>query len=73
MFTIVVFHKESKKVILALPLEFDRSVGIKSLDTMIHRDYDYRVYDNMSPVFYKDEVGDICLKPNTFIVNSKSL
>ena len=73
MFSIVVYHRDTNKVILALPLSFDRATHIQQLDSLLHNAYDYRVYCDMSPVYYEDDDGDICLKPNSFIVNSNLL
>ena len=73
MFKIIVYHKETNKIILDLPLLFDKNTQIKQLDTLLHDEYDYRVYCGMSPVYYRDDVGDICLKPNSFIINSEML
>lgn len=56
-----------------LPLIFDVETRIRQLDTMLHNDYDFRVYCGMDPVFYEDEVGDICLKSNAFLINSNEL
>ena len=56
-----------------LPLIFDQVVHIRQLDSLLHDDYDYRVYCGMDPVFYEDEDGDICLKPNAFLINSELL
>ena len=56
-----------------LPLIFDTVTNIRQLDTLLSNDFDYRVYCDMSPVFYEDEDGDICLKPNAFIINSELL
>ena len=73
MFRIVIYHIESRKIILDLPLIFDRVTNIRQLDTILHNDYDYRVYCGMDPVFYEDDDGDICLKPNAFLINSELL
>lgn len=73
MFRIIVYHIETRKIIMDLPLTFDRSTVINQLDSLLHKDYDYRVYCDMSPVLYEDDVGDICLKPNAFVVNSELL
>ena len=56
-----------------LPLIFDVQTNIRQLDTLLHNDYDYRVYCGMDPVFYEDADGDICLKPNAFLINSELL
>lgn len=56
-----------------LPLIFDVETYIRQLDTILHNDYDFRVYCGTSPVIYEDEDGDICLKPNAFVINSELL
>lgn len=73
MFTLVVYHKETRKIILVLPLQFDKDVGIKGLDYIMHNGYDYATFVNTEPVFGKDSDGDIILKPNSFIINSKDI
>ena len=73
MFRIVVYHIETRKIIMDLPLIFDVQTHIRQLDGLLHNDYDYRVYCGMVPVFYEDEDGDICLKPNVFLINSELL
>ena len=73
MLRIVVYHIETGKIIMDLPLIFDQVVHIRQLDSLLHDDYDYRVYCGMDPVFYEDEDGDICLKPNAFLINSELL
>ena len=73
MFRIVVYHIETRKIIMDLPLIFDKETYIRQLDTLLHADYDYRVYCGMNPVFYEDDDGDICLKPNAFLINSELL
>ena len=56
-----------------LPLIFDGATYIRQLDTLLHNDYDYRVYCCMEPVFYEDDDGDVCIKPNAFLINSELL
>lgn len=73
MFRIVIYHIETRKIIMDLPLIFDTVVHIRQLDSLLHNDYDYRVYCDMTPVFYEDDDGDICLKPNSFLINSELL
>ena len=73
MFRIVVYHVETRKIIMDLPLIFDVVANIKALDTLLHYNYDFRVFCGMEPVFYEDEDGDICLKPNAFLINSSEL
>lgn len=73
MFRIVVYHVETRKIIMDLPLIFDVETRIRQLDSMLHEDYDYRIYCGMSPVFYEDEDGDVCLNPNAFLINSNKL
>ena len=73
MFTIVVYHRGTGKIISCIPLIFDRVTNIRQLDGILHNDYDYRIYCGMEPVLYKDEDGDIFLKPNAFIINSEML
>ena len=73
MFTVIVYHRETQKIILCLPLIFDRVTNIKQLDGILHDEYDYRVYCGMDPVYYVDDDDDICLKPNAFIINSEML
>lgn len=52
---------------------FDVKTHIRQLDTLLHNDYDFRVYCGMSPVIYEDDDGDVCLKPNAFIMHSEML
>lgn len=73
MFRIVVYHVETRKIIMDLPLIFDTVTNIRQLDTLLSNDFDYRVYCGMDPVFYEDEDGDICINPNAFLINSKLL
>ena len=73
MLEIIVYHKETNKIILALPLMFDKDTCIKQLDALLHDCYDYRIYCGMKPVCYRDDDGDICLKPNSFVINSEML
>lgn len=73
MFRIVVYHIETRKIIMDLPLIFDTVTHIRQLDTLLSNDFDYRVYCGMSPVFYEDDDGDICLNPNAFLINSNEL
>ena len=73
MFRIVVYHTETRKIILDLPLIFDRPTAIKQLDSLILDGYDYRVYCGMDPVIYEDEDEDLCLYPNAFLINSELL
>lgn len=73
MFTVIVYHKQTKKVILTLPLIFEGMARIRQLDSIVYNGYDYRVYCEMEPVLYEDDDGDICLKDNAFIVNSNLL
>ena len=73
MFKIVVYHRATRKIIMYLPLIFDRATYIRQLDTLLHDDYDYRVYCCMEPVLYEDDDGDVCIKPNAFLINSELL
>lgn len=73
MFTIVVYCKETKKIVLALPLEFHNPTRITQARTLEHKDYGYRVYCEMRPVIYEDGDGDLCLKDDSFIINSEDL
>ena len=73
MFTIVVYEKETRKVVLALPFEFKNDTAITQADAILHNNYEYEVFANNEPVFYEDDNGDICLKANCFIVNSGDL
>ena len=73
MFRIVVYHIETRKIIMDLPLIFDTETYIRQLDTLLHNDYDFRVYCGMEPVYYEDEACDVCLKPNAFLINSELL
>lgn len=73
MFKIIVYHKETNKIVLALPLIFDRPTNIRQLDSLLADEFDYRIFCGMEPVCYKDDDGDICLKPNSFIINSNLL
>lgn len=73
MFRIVVYHIETRKIIMDLPLIFDQPAYIRQLDTLLSEDFDFRVYCGMEPVFYEDYDDDICLKPNAFLINSNEL
>ena len=73
MFRIVVYHIETRKLIMDLPLIFDQFTHIRQLDSLLSEDFDYRIYCGMSPVFYEDDDGDICLNPNAFLINSNEL
>lgn len=73
MFRIVIYHIETRKIIVDLPLIFDVQTNIRQLDTLVHNGYDYRIYCGMDPVFYEDGDCDICLNPNAFLINSELL
>ena len=73
MFTVVVYHLETKKIIAALPFIFDGWTRITQNPTLLHNDYDYRVFCDMEPVVYEDEDGDLCLQDNALIINSNQL
>lgn len=73
MLTIVVYHQETKKIIMMLPLCFDNDVKVTKLDTLLHKEYSYRVFCKMDPVIYEDDDGDLCLKDNSFLINSNEL
>lgn len=73
MFTIAVFDKKSHKVIALLPFQFDRSVRISASPGILHNDFDFRVFSDNEAVLYEDADGDICLKENCFIADSKWL
>lgn len=73
MFTVAVFNKQTHKIILLLPLQFDRDVRISSLPAILHNDFDFRVFSDIEAVMYEDSDGDICLKENCFIVDSNWL
>ena len=73
MFRIIVYHIETRKIIMDLPLIFDQVTNIRQLDTLLSVDFDYRIYCDTCPVFYEDSDGDICLRPNAFLINSELL
>jgi len=68
MFTIVVYERETRKVILCLPLRFTNDTEVNQETTILHKGYGYEVFANREPVFYEDENGDMCLKENCFAV-----
>jgi len=73
MFTIVVYEKKTRKVILAIPLRFENDTNAKQESAILHNNYDYEVFANREPVFYEDSDGDICLKANCFIMDGGDL
>lgn len=73
MFTIVVYHLETKKIIAALPFIFDGPTHIVQNPGILHNDYGYRVFCDMEPVLYEDEDGDLCIQDNALIINSNIL
>lgn len=70
MFTVVVFEKKTRKVILCMPLRFENDANVTQEDSILHNDYDYEVFANRQPLFFEDADGDICLRENIFIVDS---
>lgn len=73
MFTVVVYEKRTRKVILCLSLEFENEAFITQQDAILHSKYEYEVFANRDPVFYEDADGDICLKANSCIINGGDL
>lgn len=73
MFTIIIYHKQSKKVIAAFPLEFSDRTRIRMPFSIMHDNFDFGVYNSTEPILYEDGDGDICLKENSFIINSNDL
>lgn len=73
MFTVVVYHKQTRKIVAALPFEFDTNVRIALHDALLHNDFGFRVYSDTDPVLFEDYVGDICLKENSFFINGRDL
>lgn len=73
MFTVVVYEIKTRKVILCLPLKFENDTFVTQQDAILHNNFDYEVFANREPVFYEDSDGDVCLKPNCFIVTGGDL
>lgn len=73
MFIVVVYHRETKKVILCMPFVLSGDVKITQNTGLVYNGYDYRVFCNMEPVLYEDKDGDICLRDNALIVNGEDL
>ena len=73
MFTVVVYHKLSRKIIAVLPFAFDKSVRITMSDGLLYNDFGFKIYSDMEPVLFEDNNGDICLKENAFYINSDQL
>lgn len=73
MFTVIVYHLETKKIIAAVPFTLEGWVRIRQNPGLLYDGYDYRVYCDMEPIVYEDDDGDLCLQDNAFIINSKQL
>lgn len=73
MLTVVVYEKKTRKVIFVLPIMFDTDTSVKQQEAILHNDFDFEVFINSSPVFYEDARGYVCLKDNTFMIESSDL
>ena len=73
MFTIVLYEVETRKVKLALPLVFANDAKVSQEDAVVWNGLAYEVFANREPVFYEDDDGDICLKKDSFIIDSNDL
>lgn len=73
MFEIVVAKKHTMKVAVYLPLEFEGDTHIHSPFHIEHEDYFLQIFNNTRPIFFRDDDGDICLKPYSCIIHSSEL
>ena len=46
MFTVVVYEKKTRKVILCLPLKFQNDTFVEQQSTILHNNYEYQVFAN---------------------------
>ena len=73
MFTVVVYEKKTRKVILCLPLKFQNDTFVEQQSAILHNNYEYQVFANREPVLFEDTDVDICLKANACFVNGGDL
>ena len=73
MFTVVVYHKPTNKVIAMLPLVLHDPTRISLSDVLLHNDYGFGIFPDTRPILGEDSDGDICVRPNGFIINSDQL
>lgn len=73
MFTVAIYHIETKELIAMIPLVLHDPTRISMLESILHKDYDYMIFCDTDPVLGEDQDGDIILKPNSFIINSELL
>lgn len=73
MFTIVVFERDSRRILFVINSATGGTLGSGSCPIIKRDDVDYEIFTNREPVFYDDEAGQICLKDNCWIINSDVL
>ena len=73
MFKIIIYHKQTRKIIAALPFVFTNKAGIYLGDSIMYEGYDFAIYSETEPILYEDKDGDLCLRENCFVMHSSIL